>query len=147
MLLIDPPLGFDDWQNANVSARSFQRRFVEYCDEYQKAVLDLPESQILKIMRELCGGLEFCAMGAETLHVVVERELREEDYEPSSKVAKLVVLCALANSLTDGDVELNKKTDAMIALCFGMMPYVLMLAVNDRFDLTTAVEELGREMI
>ena len=68
-------------------------------------------------------------------HQIVERELGESFFEPSGKVARLVILCAFANTLRGRGHRFCSETKRMLRLCREMIPVCLMLAVDDHYGL------------
>ncbi len=135
MLLIEPPLTVGEWVKSRDVEEHFQHRFALYCDQYASAVLSLPKTQLLKIWQELARGLQSCDVGPELLHVSVERELSEGDFEATSKLAKLVVLYALVDAIEQQGVQVTAKTRQLLQNCRQLAPCVLLLAVHDHFGM------------
>ena len=135
MLLIEPPLTFDEWAGRDLGDAAFQALFHDYCDRYVKTVLSLPRHQLLKIWWELSRGLGQCDVGPELLHVIVEREIKEREYEASGKVAKLVILSALVDVIAQQGVAVHAKTRSLLCQCGRLLPAVLMMAVHDHFGM------------
>lgn len=132
MLIINPPLSRDDWRNARVRDRQFRVLFSDYCNAYQSSVLSLPENQIDRILRHMTRGMERVRIGPAVLHMIVENELREQEFELSSKVARLIILDALGSSLNDY-IEIQPEIMVLLRNCRELIPAVLMMAVNDHY--------------
>ena len=135
MLLIEPPLSCDEWSNVDTDAPTFQCLFSHYCDDYMQAVLSLPLGQIGRIIAHFTSGLEHCPIAPVSFHRIVDRELSEPFFEPSGKVARLVILCALANTLQCRGQRFCNETERMLTMCREMIPICLMLAVDDHFGM------------
>lgn len=135
MLLISPPLSPDEWVTSRIDDERFRWQFAHYCYRYINAVLSLPKPQLVKIWRELCRGMHNCDVGPELLHVIVERELSEEEFEATSKLAKLIVLCALTPAIERKTIQLGAKTKELLIKCQQFIPWVLMVAVQDHFGM------------
>lgn len=141
MLLIDPPFSAEEWMQADIHDASFRRAFREYCRGYEAAVLALPRPQLEKILNHLLDGIADCDFGPEVLHVMVEREVKDRDFEPSSKVATLVVLRDFVQTLERSGVDIPEKTRRLYESCDELIPAILILAISDHFGLLQPVEE------
>jgi hypothetical protein len=133
MLLLDPPLSRENWISSKPDDPRFRDLFHGYCSAYAQAVLSLPKIQLLRVWGQLVAGLRDCLVGPELIHVVVEREFREQDYEPSSKVAKLVVLLALIDVLSTQGIPIRQQTRRILQQCRQTLPQILASAVSDHF--------------
>jgi hypothetical protein len=138
MLLIAPPLTCEEWTELRIPDAGFNQFFCQYCDQYFSAVLSLPGDQIGKVIAYLCAELEEWQIDAESFHTIVQRELQEQEYEASSKAARIVILCALGETLRNHGYEMYQRTERLLDRCWEMIPIVLMIAVDDHFGLLTA---------
>ncbi|MBP89060.1 MAG: hypothetical protein CMJ64_20485 [Planctomycetaceae bacterium] len=138
MLLIEPPVTSEEWTDLRTQDAGFSQFFCQYCDQYFSAVLSLPGDQIGKVIEYMCGGLEEWHIDAWSFHTIVQRELQEREYEASSKVARIVILCALGETLSNHGYEMYQRTERLLNRCWELIPIVLMLAVDDHFGLLTA---------
>ena len=86
-------------------------------DPRRAAVLSLPKRQLSKMWAELVKGLQQCDVGPEFLHLIVERELKEEDFEAGTKVANLVALSAMIDALSGQGLQISEKTRKLLHLC------------------------------
>lgn len=130
MLLLEPTAAVDDLR-ADAPSRRQREKFADYCHQYQEEVLSLPPDQLGRILAYLVRGLEHCHLGPEVFHTIIERELREQDFELSGKVARLVVLAALAESLEQRGLKLTRRTQSLVQICRGLIPVVLQAALRD----------------
>lgn len=133
MLLIEPTLSVDEWANAKDGDTESQQAFEQYCKSYEAAVLALPRNQLAKILAHLAEGFEAHDVGTETYRRILSRELHEEEFEPSSKVAKLVVACSLGHALTQHGYELDHHTSWLLMLCRMLIPVYLGFAIDDHY--------------
>jgi hypothetical protein len=133
MLLIEPPLALAEWSRVKFLAPRPGRSLDRYCRSYESAVLSLPDGQLRKIVLHLLLDYEHCEVGPEAFHRIVERELTEEEFEPSSKVARLMVLDSLADMLRDEGIEVLPQTRRMLTFGREVIPLVLLHAIDDHF--------------
>jgi hypothetical protein len=135
MLLLDPPLPHDDWEWLIPGSPEFDCCLSRYTCEYESAVLSLPGCQLAKILAWLVRNHRGQVADVETFHEIVLRELEEQWWEASNKAASLVVLCALANSLHGDVIRVLPKTQQLLRTCRAMLPFVLVIAINDHYGL------------
>lgn len=135
MLLIEPPLTSEEWSSLKAGFPEYQAMFEEYCQSYEIAVLSMPQDQLTKVMSHLVECVEGDEVDEAAFHSIVLREVHEEDFEASSKVAKLVVLSAMANTLEHHGCEFTERTTCLLQLCRMLIPACLRLAVDDHFGL------------
>ena len=138
MLLIEPPLTGEEWGHLKASDASLGCFLNHYCSDYVSAVLALPHKQIFKVLRYLAEGFENDTVTPDSFHRIVQCELSEHEYEASGKVARLVILCALAETLESRGYGLQRRTKRLINRCWELIPEVLTMAVDDHFGLLTA---------
>lgn len=135
MLLIEPPLDIDEWSLAKDGEPEYQSVFQDYCEAYEHAVLALPNDQIVKVLVHLHQGLQDLSIGGDSLHTIVSRELNEENFEASNKVAKLVIVCALGQTLVQQGYDVQENTAWLLLLCRMLVPVYLGLAIDDHFGM------------
>jgi hypothetical protein len=133
MLLIDPPLTKCEWSLRGLQQAQFEQVLDEYRAAYEAAVLALPREQLAIIVGDLVQGLGKSEFRPELLYEILRRELLEEEFEPSRKVARLIVLCALADMLLDYGHTLEQRTQDALDFCRDMIPLCLTLAVDAHF--------------
>ena len=97
--------------------------------------MSLPHEQISKVLANVTSGFERCPVDRHSFHGIVERELNERYFEPGTKVAKLIILCALANTLCRRGHRFCNGTRRVLRLCRDMIPVCLMLAVDDHYEI------------
>ena len=135
MLLLEPPLTCQEWISAKAGCPDHQSAFEDFCERYELAVLGLPQDQLQKIVRYLVEEIEGDEVDAGAFHAVLLREANEEEFEPSNKVARLVVLSALANTLELHGCMFGERTECLLQLCRMMVPVCLKLAIDDHYGL------------
>lgn len=135
MLLIEPPLTQDEWCSLKSGFPEFQVVFEEYCRAYEVAVLSMPQDQLTKVMSHLVEQIEGDEVDEKAFHAIVLREVHEEEFEASGKVARLVVLAAMANTLEHHGCRFSERTNCLLQLCQMLIPACLRLAVDDHFGL------------
>jgi hypothetical protein len=133
MLLIEPPLSSSEWARLKAGCPRYEWLYADYCNAYESAVLSLPDKQIDRIVDHLMRDLEDAEVTPEALQLIIERELGEEDFEASGKVAKIVVLCALGQCLGGCGCPFSRRIRRLLQLCEELVPVFLMLAVDDHF--------------
>jgi hypothetical protein len=133
MLLIEPPLPKCEWALRELQHSRFEPILAQYQAAYEAAVLNLPREQLGKIVAYLVRDLEGGEFQPWLLHEIVQRELLETEFEPSSKVARLIVLCALADMLIEYGHTLALPTRELLDRCIELIPVCLTLAVDDHF--------------
>jgi hypothetical protein len=138
MLVIEPPLTGEEWGHLKASDASLGCFLNHYCSDYFSVVLALPSDQIFKVLAYLVRGLENEAVTPDSFHRIVQRELSEHEYEASGKVARLVILCALAETLENRGYRLQRRTRRLINRCWQLIPEVVTMAIDDHFGLLTA---------
>ena len=135
MLLLEPPLSCEEWISAKAGFPDHQSAFEEYCEQYELAVLSLPQDQLQKVVRYLVAEIDGDEVDADAFHAVLLREANEDEFEPSNKVARLVVLSALANTIEMHGCAFGERTACLLQLCRMLMPVCLKLAIDDHYGL------------
>ena len=101
-------------------------------------MLQLPYEAQARILRHLTRDFHNLPMNARRLHAIVERELSEENYEYSNKVARIILLKAFARSLQDAGLRTLPQTERLLNCCQRFVPRLLALAVDDHLGLISA---------
>jgi hypothetical protein len=135
MLLVEPPQAFEEWTRSLLDHARLAYLFSVYCERYRAAVLSQPNEELSRIWAQLSQGLRQCDVSPEFLHVVIERELKEEDPEASGKAAKLILLTRMVDLLDTRGVHLHDKTRKLLDDCHALIPKTLGLAVMVHFGL------------
>ena len=133
MLLIEPPITLDEWCSLKAGFPEYQTAFEDYCRNYEIAVLSMPQDQLTKVMTHLVSIVEGDEVDEAAFHSIVLREVHEEDFEASNKVARLVVLSAMANTLEHHGCAFSERTSCLLQLCRMLIPACLRLADDDHF--------------
>lgn len=125
MLLVEPPQRFE---HADINLATFE--FADYCDRYERAVLHQSPETLSVILRGLQFGLDGIPVSSRTVRVLAQRELENEHGVPITKVARLVVLCALANTHESRGLRIDTGTAELLAVCRDVIPVYLKLAIR-----------------
>lgn len=140
MLLVAPPFEEEKWHSINRDSGHFRRTIDRYCDTYADAVVSLPEQQVTQSLNWLFRDFDHAEFSQLTLQSAIERELGEEHWEATSKVAALVLLCAMSESLLHKTDPLSAETEKLLGICGDLIPQILVVAIDDHFGLVATTD-------
>ena len=132
MLLIEPPYTCQQWMKLDRTSAGFQEWLIRFTETYIDEVLSQADDWLRQVAQCLVGDLDADRDSDRDLHRIMLREVRERNFEPSGKVARLVVLCELGYALLDRDC-LPGDTRELLELCEELLPEYLLLAIDDHF--------------